>query len=66
MISMKLALCQFVQVCLFVQEAGYLYHHGEVEWTEQSTLAYPALCSIAGLVAGMFGVGGGIVKIGPS
>lgn len=24
---------------------------------------YPAVCSLAGLVAGMFGVGGGIVKV---
>ena len=30
-----------------------------------TTLTYPAICSLAGVVAGMFGVGGGIVKISP-
>jgi uncharacterized membrane protein YfcA len=33
-----------------------------VEWNSVTTLTYPAVCSIAGLIAGMFGVGGGIVK----
>ncbi len=47
----------------FCQEAGYAWQEGDVEWTPKSTLLYPAICSVAGLVAGMFGVGGGIVKI---
>ena len=47
------------------QEAGYAWQEGDVEWTPKSTLLYPAICSVAGLVAGMFGVGGGIVKICP-
>lgn len=40
-----------------------MWQEGEVEWTPARTVVYPALCSIAGLVAGMFGVGGGIVKM---
>ncbi len=35
----------------------------QVAWTPRNTVLYPAACSIAGLVAGMFGVGGGIVKV---
>lgn len=35
----------------------------QVAWTPRNTVLYPAICSIAGLVAGMFGVGGGIVKV---
>ena len=31
--------------------------------TERNTVVYPTVCSLAGLVAGMFGVGGGIVKV---
>ena len=41
---------------------GYRYTAGDVEWNETNTLVYPALCFFAGFFAGMFGVGGGIVK----
>lgn len=41
---------------------GYTYHEGDVEWNEKHTVLYPACCSIAGLCAGLFGIGGGIVK----
>jgi uncharacterized membrane protein YfcA len=42
--------------------AGYEQLEGDVQWTPRSTLLYPALCTFAGLCAGVFGVGGGIVK----
>ena len=35
----------------------------QVAWTRRNVVVYPATCSLAGLVAGMFGVGGGIVKV---
>ncbi|WIA12168.1 hypothetical protein OEZ85_012240 [Tetradesmus obliquus] len=35
---------------------------GGIHWTPRNSLLYPALCSTAGVVAGLFGVGGGIVK----
>lgn len=35
----------------------------QVAWTKRNVVLYPAVCSLAGLVAGMFGVGGGIVKV---
>eukprot|EP01026_Neomeris_dumetosa_P069372 TRINITY_DN6855_c0_g1_i9.p1 TRINITY_DN6855_c0_g1~~TRINITY_DN6855_c0_g1_i9.p1 ORF type:complete len:547 (-),score=37.48 TRINITY_DN6855_c0_g1_i9:306-1946(-) len=34
----------------------------EVRWNPRNTIRFPAICSLAGLIAGMFGVGGGIVK----
>lgn len=42
-------------------------HHGweassEIGWDEDNTIQYPALAIVAGLAAGMFGIGGGIVK----
>lgn len=40
----------------------YKYLTGDVEWNERNTLVYPALCFFAGFFAGMFGIGGGIVK----
>jgi len=41
---------------------NYAYVEGDVEWNEWHTIKYPLICSIAGLCAGMFGIGGGIVK----
>lgn len=43
--------------------AGYCWQEGDIQWTERNSLVYPAVSSLAGLVAGMFGVGGGIVKV---
>eukprot|EP00877_Chromochloris_zofingiensis_P012770 jgi/Chrzof1/7747/Cz02g35090.t1 len=34
----------------------------ELRWTPVTTLLYPALCTMAGLIAGLFGIGGGVVK----
>ncbi len=37
---------------------------GDVVWTNRTTIVYPAICTGVGVVAGMFGVGGGIIKVG--
>jgi len=41
---------------------GYSFSPGEVQWDSRNTITYPLLCALAGLLAGLFGVGGGIVK----
>lgn len=38
------------------------YERGDVQWTRRASLAIPAISTLAGVVAGFFGVGGGIVK----
>ena len=38
------------------------YEPGEVVWTSANSVAFPAVSTLAGVVAGFFGVGGGIVK----
>jgi uncharacterized membrane protein YfcA len=43
-------------------QVGLVPEEGDIEWTPQTTLTHPAACSFAGIIAGMFGVGGGIVK----
>lgn len=43
-------------------ECGYEYLPHDVKWDSRATIVYPAVCSCAGLCAGMFGIGGGIVK----
>jgi uncharacterized membrane protein YfcA len=41
---------------------GYQYVEGDIEWDARATIVYPCICAMAGFFAGMFGVGGGIVK----
>lgn len=40
----------------------YIYISGDIEWNEMNTMIYPSICFFAGFFAGMFGIGGGIVK----
>jgi hypothetical protein len=42
---------------------GYKYSSGDIAWDERATVVYPLLCVGAGLCAGMFGIGGGIVQV---
>ncbi|CAM9639347.1 unnamed protein product [Phaeothamnion confervicola] len=41
---------------------GYRFAPGDVQWDATATIKYPCLCFFAGFFAGLFGVGGGIVK----
>jgi uncharacterized membrane protein YfcA len=43
-------------------QVGITPEVGDIVWTPDTTLYCPLYCSLAGVVAGMFGVGGGIVK----
>lgn len=43
-------------------EIGFPYVRGDVVWTPGRTVVYPLLCILAGVAAGLFGIGGGIVK----
>eukprot|EP00775_Hariotina_reticulata_P001221 gene1221-1560_t len=36
--------------------------HGEVRWTSSNSIVFPAICTLAGVIAGMFGLGGAVVK----
>lgn len=44
------------------QARGEELIEGDVNWDNRTTITYPALCTLSGLFAGMFGIGGGIVK----
>jgi len=44
------------------KQAGYVLVEGDIEWDATRTIAYPLLCALSGVFAGMFGIGGGIVK----
>ena len=43
-------------------EAGYIYLDDDVVWDKKSTIIYPLVSTLAGFAAGMFGIGGGIIK----
>lgn len=42
---------------------NYRYVEGDIEWDNTATVLYPAVCILAGMCAGMFGIGGGIVQV---
>jgi uncharacterized membrane protein YfcA len=44
------------------ERLGYRYVEGDVAWDPVATIRYPAICAFAGFFAGLFGIGGGIVK----
>ena len=37
------------------ERGGWEWTEGDVHWNERATIVYPAICSLAGLVAGLFG-----------
>lgn len=41
---------------------SFPYVEGDIRWDARATIVYPLVCCMAGFFAGMFGVGGGIVK----
>mmetsp|Transcript_10742 Transcript_10742/g.23824 ORF Transcript_10742/g.23824 Transcript_10742/m.23824 type:complete len:563 (+) Transcript_10742:112-1800(+) len=43
-------------------QAGYMYLDEDLQWDRKSTVIYPLISTIAGFCAGMFGIGGGIIK----
>lgn len=42
--------------------ANWEFHDGDVQWDESRTIHYPLISIGAGLIAGMFGIGGGIIN----
>jgi hypothetical protein len=43
---------------------GYAFQDGDVRWSTRNTVAYPLLVFLAGVAAGLLGIGGGLV-LGP-
>lgn len=43
-------------------QAGYIYLDDDLKWDRTSTIIYPLISTLAGFCAGMFGIGGGIIK----
>lgn len=41
---------------------GYTYTEGDIVWASSGTVWIPVVCVFAGMFAGMFGVGGGLIK----
>jgi uncharacterized membrane protein YfcA len=45
-----------------LQASEYTYAKGDMIWTKHAVIKYPALCTAAGVAAGLLGIGGGMVK----
>merc|ERR1719356_474193 len=58
----QIARSHLLKVYQAKKDCRYEYLPQDVVWDESATIRYPLLCSTAGLAAGMFGIGGGIVK----
>merc|ERR1719213_1434007 len=43
-------------------KANHQFNETDIKWDEKTTITYPLICTLAGVFAGLFGVGGGIVK----
>jgi len=43
-------------------KANHRFDDSDIRWDADSTIRYPLICTLAGVFAGLFGVGGGIVK----
>jgi len=41
---------------------GHVWTTGDIQWDSHNTIRYPAICTLSGVFAGLFGIGGGIVK----
>ena len=61
------AVAQYVRVYLIERTStklrlGYAFVEGDFLWDAHTTLKYPGICFFAGMCAGLFGIGGGIVN----
>jgi uncharacterized membrane protein YfcA len=45
-----------------VKDPNWVFTDTDIKWDHCNTIKYPLVCTLAGVFAGLFGVGGGIVK----
>ena len=66
MLGLLVYVGHYVREYLLAQTArkarvGYKYVEGDIVWDAKGTIKYPLICIGAGVCAGLFGIGGGIV-----
>ena len=42
---------------------GFTYVEGDIHWDSSSVVIFPLVSSLSGFFAGMFGIGGGVIKV---
>ncbi|KAG7389584.1 hypothetical protein PHYBOEH_007402 [Phytophthora boehmeriae] len=42
--------------------SNYAFVDGDMHWIKRRTLVFPTMCTVAGVAAGLLGIGGGMVK----
>ena len=43
--------------------AGFEFVEGDVHWNRKAVWVDPAICALAGIAAGLLGIGGGMIKV---
>lgn len=43
-------------------DAGFVFLQGDIKWSLSNSIRYSSICSLAGVAAGLLGIGGGMVK----
>jgi len=66
-LGLLLAISAYVRRVLIARHAarvrsGHVFLPDDVQWDESTSVLYPLACMVAGLCAGLFGIGGGIIK----
>jgi len=44
------------------ERIGFPFHHTDTRWTTKNLILFPVLAFVVGLVAGFFGIGGGVLQ----
>lgn len=44
-----------------LKRAAQYDFHGDIRWTRKNSVLFPAICSLSGVIAGLFGLGGAAV-----
>lgn len=63
-VGLNFAAIRYYYVSLYKKKRylGYKFCQGDIRWTARNSIVFPLICTLAGFFAGMFGIGGGIVK----
>lgn len=62
MLTFILLFCLWKRASLLQRVRSGAIIHSDIAWNESNTIRYPAMVVVAGLVAGLTGTGGGILK----
>lgn len=54
--------CEVIHIWHLKKLFNFTFLAGDVEWNRKNSILFPIVCVVAGVVAGLLGIGGGVVK----